>query len=302
MKIYFLSSQPCALSFNGVYFGITDRFERFAEIALSDKLFVEFTPQNSLPIRFFLTEDIRFHPPTGCDVYLLPDAIAIYAKDFPPADCTLKIIRQERFLDNLVTVFRQGRIHLSLETEKGFFIATLPPSFCECSLSFHNDLFFIQGKKMLAIYTKEGRQVFLEEIIEYTIEENMLNATLPLSDCLGRQKKCTYSLTADGCYQTQAILQQRIENNQTQEEIVSALVPYLFFENLLLRGDYAQFLCDDLQKDAEKFPAFLGEFQEIVLTKNENVLGLVYAKSSNLFQVVYYTVTMENGKITDVHR
>jgi hypothetical protein len=69
-----------------------------------------------------------------------------------------------------------------------------------------------------------------------------------------------------------------------------------------LRGDYAQFLCDDLQKDAEKFPAFLGEFQEIVLTNNENVLGLVYAKSSNLFQVVYYTVTMENGKITDVRR
>ena len=74
MKIYFLSSRPCALTLNDAYFGITDGFERFAEISLKDKLFVRFSPENAQPVSFFLTENIRFDPPTGCDIYLLKDA------------------------------------------------------------------------------------------------------------------------------------------------------------------------------------------------------------------------------------
>ena len=38
MKIYFLSSQPCALIIGGAYFGRTGDFERFAEISLQDNL------------------------------------------------------------------------------------------------------------------------------------------------------------------------------------------------------------------------------------------------------------------------
>jgi hypothetical protein len=54
MKVYFLSSQPCILTLNGAYFGTTDTFERFLELSPKDNLFVEFTPENGLPIRFFL--------------------------------------------------------------------------------------------------------------------------------------------------------------------------------------------------------------------------------------------------------
>ncbi len=302
MKIYFLSSQPCALRFNGVYFGITDHFERFAEVSLSDKLFVEFSPQNAQPISFFLTEEIRFTPPKGCAVYLLPNAIAIYAKDFTPTDYTLKIITQKRFLDNLITVFQQGPIHLSLETEKGFFISTLPPSFSSCNIDFHNDLFFIKAEKQLAIYTKTGKCVFLEEILDYSIEENTLNATLPLSDRLGRQAKCTYSLTDEGCYQTQFLLQQYRNQNQSDEKIAEALLPYVFFESVLLGANYKDFLCEELLKNADKIRSFLGDFKGVTLTQDAKTCGLIYQKGTDLYEITYYTVELEEGKISDVHR
>jgi hypothetical protein len=60
MKIYFLSSKPCILTVNGAFFGTVNGFERFAEVSLKDNLFLCFTPENALPVNFFLTENIRF--------------------------------------------------------------------------------------------------------------------------------------------------------------------------------------------------------------------------------------------------
>ena len=125
MKVYFLSSTPCALTLNGAYFGITDGFERFAEVALQDNIYAQFSPQNALPIGCFLNEQLRFAPPNGFDVYLLPDGLALYAREFPPNDFTLKTIAQKRENDTLVTLFQQGKVQLSIESEKGFFLCPL---------------------------------------------------------------------------------------------------------------------------------------------------------------------------------
>ena len=126
MRIYFLSSRPCALKVGGVFFGAVDSFERFAEINLSDRLFIEFIPENALPVSFFLTENIRFEPPQRCEVYLLRNAIAIYARDFPPSDFTLRPITQIADENCLATVFCQGGVHLSIQTDKNFFTSPLP--------------------------------------------------------------------------------------------------------------------------------------------------------------------------------
>ena len=300
MKIYFLSSQPCALCFNGLYFGVTDQFERYAEISLKDKLFVEFLPQNAQPIRFFLTEDVRFSPPVGCEVYLSSHFLVIYARDFLPIDNTLKIITQERFQDNLITIFQQGIIQVSMETEKGFFISALPPSFNACTITFQCDLFFIFNQKQLAIFTKTGKCVFLEEIIEYSIEENVLNATLPLSDSLKRYAKCSYALTEDGCFQTAFLLQQANEKTTAQEDIRNDLLAYAFFESIILQADYKEFLYEELQPNADKILSFLGKFERVLLADNANTCGLIYKKATDLFEIVYYTVEIKNGRIADI--
>ncbi len=296
MKIYFLSAQPCALTLNGVFFGLTDRFERSAEIALSDKIYVQFSPEGALPIGFFITEELPTTPPVGCEVYLVKEGLAIYAYDFPPADFTLKAIAQAREGDTLATLFLQGKLQLSIESPLGFFNATLPPSLVDCTLSFHGDFVLVKGAELLGIYSKRGERLFLERILEYELDADVLIATLPLSDSRNRIAKCRWQIAESGCTLTEFTLQQATDEKATPE----GLIAYAFFESVLLRGDYAAFLSDELKADAENIRAFLGDFLSVVLTEEETTCGLVRKKGERLFAVEYFSVEIEKGKIVDV--
>ncbi|MBQ8295022.1 MAG: hypothetical protein IJX87_01155 [Clostridia bacterium] len=306
MKLYFLSARPCALTLNGAYFGVTDTFERFAEISLKDNVYVQFIPEGRHPIGFFLTENIRFQPPVGCEVYLLKDGIALFARDFPPTDLSLKVITQQRFDDNLITVFQQGDIQLSLETQKGLFISTLPPAFSVCKVSFHNNFILLEGdgdaKKVLTVYALNGKCLLQEQILCYSYEENALNATLPLSDSLGRVADCSWELSQEACKQTKFLLRQPLshtdcDNTQT---ILDELIPFAFFESVLIGANFNDMLSDELQPDSDKIKAFLGDFCAVTITDNPSVCGLVKKLADRLYEVTYYTVTTKEGKITDV--
>lgn len=302
MKIYFLSSQPCMLSLNGVFFGVTDKFERFAEVCLSDRVFVKFTPEGALPIGFFITEELPSSPPVGCEVYLLKDGLAVYARDFPPADFTLRPVVQKRFDDTVVSVFWQGVLQMTLQTPTDFFTSTLPPSFSVCTLSKHADLFFIEGQNCLAVYTKKGKCVFMETVSDFSVQNDELNATLPLSDALGRVADCSWKLDENGCRQTKFNLRQThtAEGETAAEKIAEELLPYAFFESVLLGVNYAEHLSDALAPKADQLVDFLGDFKGVTLTNDPFTCGLVREKAPRLFEVAYYTVTVENGKIADI--
>lgn len=294
MKMYFLSCAPCELTLNGIFFGIVDNFERFADVNLSDKIFAKFTPQSALPVGLFLSDELLTNPPFFCEIYLLKDSVAVYIKEFPPLDDTLVPIVQKRFDENLVTVFRQGRIYLSLQTSEGFFLSTLPPAFSFCELSYHSGLFFIQTEKQLAVYTQNGKRVFLEEFIELQIGEGTLTATLPLSDSLNRVAECSWTLNKNGITQTKFTLRQSVERAENE------LLVYAFFESILIGAPYRYFLDEALLSQADKLISFLGPFVGVTLTDDPYTCGLVKPKSERVFEVVYFTVTMKNNKIFDI--
>ena len=302
MKIYFLSSQPCMLSLNGVFYGVTDTFERVAEIYLPDRVFIKFTPEGAHAIGFFLTEEILSTPPDGCEVYLLKDGLAVRACDFTPIDNTLRPICQNRFGDTVVSVFQQGRVQVTIQSPDGFFNSTLPPSFSTCTLSKHGGLFFIEGKNHLAAYTGGGKCVLLEEILSFSVTETELNATLPLSDALGRVADCTWRLDKSGCQRTHFSLRQACTlNGETDEEKVrDELLPYAFFENVLLGENYTKMLSDELVPNAERIKAFLGDFCGVTLTADPYTCGLIQEKAPRLYEVDYFTVKIEGGKIVDI--
>lgn len=287
---------PCALTLNGVYFGITDSFERFAEVCLSDKIYAEFSPEGGLPIGFFITEKLRETPPEGCEVYLLRDGIAVYARDFQKRDFSLRPIAQAREGNSLATVFWQGALQLTIESTKGFFNATLPPSFDPCTLSFHGDFLLIEGKNILALYSLTCKRLLLEHITAFSLTDNTLNATLPLSDRLGSSAKCVWELTEERCVLKEFTLLQAGVRNEPSDELLA----YAFFESLLIGGDFTAFLSDELIPDAENIRAFLGEFIAVTLTNEVKVCGLVRRKKEGLFEVDYFSVEIENGKIIDV--
>lgn len=299
MKIYFLSSQPCSLTLGGVYFGLVNGFERFIEISPKDNLFAQFTPEGALPVGFFVTENLRFSPPDFCEVYLLKDGVAVYVKEFPPADFTLKVIAQRRFSRALATVFKQGALQLSLETEKGVFLFPLDSAFAECEILEESGMFFVKGKGALAAFTAGGKRVFFEKILSCKIENGTLNATMPLSDSLKRIADGEWSITEDELFQTAFSIRQA-EENKSSEEVLKELLPYAFFESVLIGADVFEMLSEPLKERAEELKTFLGDFVSVVLTKEANVCGLVRKKSERLFEVSYYSVEIENGKITDI--
>lgn len=297
MKIYFLSSRPAVLTLNGLYFGVVDGFERFADVSLSDRIFAQFIPQDGQPVGFFLTEDLRFSPPPRAEVYLLKDGIAVYVNEYPPADLTLKPITQARFDEVCVSVYQQGELQISVQSPAGFFNATLPPCFSNCTLSMHAGLLFVEGGGALAVYTQCAERLFFEKAAAYRVEENRLYATLPLSDSLKRTAECVYTLSETECTRTQFTLRQQ---GADETALCEALLPYAFFESVLLGVDFSYLLAEELRPDAARIQGFLGDFLAIVPTSDPLVCGLVKRKAERLYEVAYYSVQIKNGKITDV--
>ncbi len=300
MKIYFLSSIPCALTLSGVFYGVTDSFERSVELSLSDNVYARFSPEGYAPLGFFITEEIVRTPPSGCQVYLLKDGVAVYAYDFTSLDTTLRPLLQKREGELLATVFSQGKTQLCLESPQGTFTATLPPSFTPTSICFHRNAVLLANETALAVYSHTCTPLLFEKILEYQPTEEGFTATLPLSDRLQRTAACEWRLEENKCLQTAFSLRQARLNDENPDEPPADLVAYAFLESVLLRGDYAAFLSDELQEEQRRILDFLGEFTAVVLTENTNECGLVRKRKTDLFFVDYIQVEVISGKIVDL--
>ena len=287
---------PAVLTLNELYFGVTDKFERFIDVSLKDNIFVRFTPQNALPVSFFLTEDIRFTAPKGVEVYLLRDGIALYARDFPPSDFSLRPLAQIRENNLLATLFFQGDLQLSLTTEKTAFVATLPPIFATASLSVHNGFVFVETKRSLAVYNERAECVFMEDILSYTKEKNGFTAILRLCDSLNRTAECSYILDGDTCARETYRLRQAISREQDKLK----LIPYAFFESVLIGANFEDFLSDELIVEKDKIARFLGDFSAVILTEDANTCGLLKKRGERIFEACYYTVILKDDKIVDI--
>ena len=288
----------------GVFFGLTDRFERYAEIALSDNIFVEFLPENALPVTFFLNENIRFSPPEHCEVYLLADGIAIFAAEFTPCDFSLKTLWQRRLGDTLLTIFTQGHLQLGVQTPQHSFSACLLPTFCDFDGQIHDEYILISGKthrgNHLLLFRETGEKLLDEEVLSYSLSGDVLHAELPLSERLGRTALCAWSLKKDAFEQTEFTLRTATKDENCHA-VNEDLIAYAFFESVLIGANYAEFLSDELAQNADKIVDFLGDFLSVILTDDPLTCGLLRKKAERLFDVSYYRIKLQNGKIIDVN-
>ena len=152
----------------------------------------------------------------------------------------------------------------------------------------------------------------MEKILDYQVQENTLNATLPLSDSLCRVAECSWTLHKNGCTQTKFLLRQTQSppyeredfSHKTEEEGAHVreydLLAYTFFESVLIGADFTPFLCEELQENKEELRSFLGEFVGVTLTPAPLVCGLIRKKADRLFEVQNYRIVVEKDKIVDV--
>ena len=294
MRIYFLSSIPCALYIGGAYLGTVSDFERFVTVELADALPVRFEPTGALPITCFLDEQLPFTPPERCEVYRLKDGLALYAKDFLPLDFTLRPIAQKREGDCLATVFSQGEIQLSVESVNGVFTSSLPSCFKQCEVDFKEGLILLSCEGTIALFNQRGEELLCERVLSYSVENGRLNAVLPLSDRYGRTARCVYELKEDSVRRVEYTLSQGREHGE------ESLLAYAFFESVRIGAPFEEFLSSELRQKANELTGFLGEFCYVLPTEEESVCALVYQKAPRLFETREFTVTVQEGKITDI--
>lgn len=298
MKLYFLSSQPCLLAVNGTYFGTTDEFPRSADVHLNDRFFAEFLPEHAHPIRFFITEDLTTVPPQGCEVYLTENGIAVYARDFAPTDDILRVFWQKEEGNLRATLFRQGHLYLSLQTPETFFNAYLPPTFADCNLHFLHGNVLLTTDEELILLRADGKQLLHEKILSFSVDGQELRAQISLCDHLGRFADCAWHIDSEGCARTAFNLLERTENGASSPS--NGLIAYAFLKSVFLGIHYEEFLCEALRPEAAHIRAFLGNFEGVVVTDNPLRCGLIRKQAERLFRLDYFSVTVTDGKITDL--
>ena len=122
---------------------------------------------------------------------------------------------------------------------------------------------------------------------------------MPLSDSRKRSAECEWALTEDGCFQTSFRIRQE-GTEERAEKLRDELLPYAFFESVLIGADFSEMLSDELKERAEHIKAFLGDFVSVTLTNEPQTCGLVRKKKERLFELHYFTAEVKEGKIVDI--
>lgn len=304
MRIYFLSARPAALKLNGIYVGIIDHFERHVEMDCGENVLAEIIPDgNDQPINFFINGNFLEDPPEFADVYRMDGEALIHIKTYAKKNAPIQTIAQTRFCGNLITLFSQGGLYLSCEG-KEFFYYELDENFRNAKFEEQTvggyPLLFLKGDGCILAVSEEGKRVFANPAARFECGEN-LTITVPFETCAQAEAECVFSY--DG-------REMKLEKSVTRERQTppDGVLHFAFFESVLTRGNFADYLCDGLKPHAEKLFSYFGEFTGVTVPTEKfyaehgriMAAGLVYPVKKNLFDVKYFAVETENQKISNV--
>ena len=296
---------PAILKLNGMYIGAIDGFERHIELDPKDRVFAEIIPDENLHgINFFLDEKFFQSPPAFCDLYLLEGDALVYVREYAVKDNKIEVLYQTRFGGNLVTVFAQGGLYLSVDGAE-YSLTPLPPSFRR----FTAETFTLAGREVLAIsngkhlivISESGRIIFKSAANTFEFSDT-LKITAEFETCTQASAECEYAFNGESL---SLISAHTIEKRPPEKEIVH----FAFFESVLTSADCEKYLDDSLKERAADLKGYLGEFIGVtvppekfyIVHGNINAAGLVYPKDKNLFEIKYFAVDFDGDKITNLY-
>ena len=305
MRIYFLSYKAAILKLNGLYVGGIDLFERHIEIDLSDSVLAEIVPgENLQPVNFFINEKLLINPPEFMDVYLMDGEALIYIREYGNKDAGLKVIAQTRFCGNLVTLFSQGGIYLSVENGE-YSLIPLPQGFAGAEFEEKTianlPVLEIRCGHALIILSDRGKRIFMNRVQKAEFGQT-LDIEAAFETCTAAKAVCSYSYDGESLT---LISSKTVETRPPERGILH----FAFFECVLTRGNFADYLDESLKDRAEALQNYLGEFVSVTVPTEkfyaehplEQSAGIVYPKGANLFEVKYFaTEISKDGKITNI--
>jgi hypothetical protein len=285
MRVYFLSSRPCALKINGEYLGETDGFERYVNLFPRERPFVEWIPRgDALPISFFLTEDILFAPPRGIALYHAQNFLVVYAKDFRfYAPLTLLAATPS------VTVFSQGIPQVLHRNE----VVTLSDPFSSCKISEYGNVVLLEGVGALCALFNAS-VVFNGEAEEWRFdpERQELTVTFPVRDFCGGRATCVW-VFAEG----RATL---LRAEKTKAEW-SAPVLCRFLQDLLLQRE-SGLLSAELASSLPRLKEYLGDYSAVFPAYSETTALVACPMRERVFSLKCFSAELAEGKISNIRR
>ncbi len=289
MRVCFLAEMPSILSINGAHLGQVDGFERSAELTPSDDLFCELSPFGDyLPVRFRFDENFLLSPPPQIRLYFTENAVAVYACGFLHADGAMRVLWQKRLDGALLTLFMQGKLQLSLETETGFHLIGLPDCLADSTAASRDDGFLLSSEGAFALISREGEILVLSEG-KVLSSEQTLKAEIPFRDCLGHTALCEWKA---GKLVSCAI--------RSAFPPTAATYALALCESALIGADCTSFLSPALEGKAGSLKEYLGDFCSVVMTDEPDRVGLVYERKERIFDVRYFRVEFTDGKISNL--
>ena len=256
MRVYFLSYIPAILKLNGMYIGTIDGFERHIELDKSDRIFAEIIPDNNLqPLNFFLDEKFFACPPEFCDLYGIEGDYLVYIREYAPKNCKIEVLYQNRFCGNLVTLFAQGGLYLSLEGTE-YVLEPLPPSFINFTAETHTlagrEVMAISNGRHLILINDRGKIIFRNAANSFFVSDT-LKITAEFETCTCAQGVCEYSYDGESLTLVSASVR---EMRPPEKEILH----FAFFESVLTGADCTKYLDESLKERAKDLKSYLGEF------------------------------------------
>ena len=287
MKVYFLSEQPSALTLNGIYLGMIDGFERSVELDPNDNIYAEIAPAGCHALRFCIDQDFLFAPPPHVKLYYSENGVAVYAFGFVHEDQSLKVLLEEQIGGAHFTVYRQGEVYLRYEHGRAH-IVPLDDRFAKSEIREITDGYLITGAGAFLLLGRNGKVLVRSEgeIIE---AGESLKAEIPFHDSMGH--------TVVSEWKKGELISSSIRAKRSPTEATYALA---LFESVNLGVDPSPYLHEKIRDKADSLKEFLGDYRSVVLTDSPQRVGLVYERKERVFDVRYFIVTLEDGKIANI--
>jgi hypothetical protein len=304
MRIYFLSERKAALKLNGIYLGLIDGFERHVEMDIKDGAFAEILPDDNLqPLNFLIDEKFLAEPPDFANVYLFEGDALIYIKKYADKCGALKVIKQQNFCGNTITLFWQGGLFISCEG-KSFEYREIDKAFANGVFEEKSvggfPLLFVRGDGCLLAISGQGKLVFMNAAKDYFASQT-LKITVSFATCTQAEAECEFAFDGN---QFTLIKSKTKELCPPDDDVLH----FAFFESVLTRGDFSKYLSEELKSKANDLFSFLGDFCEVTIPTEKfyaehgqmRAAGLVYPKGNNLYEVKYFAADVEDGKIVNI--
>ncbi len=309
MYYYFSSSFPAVIKIDGVYLGQINTAVKTFKSEDDAEHFVEVIELSSPSNVYAFILNAEFLRSSSAKVSITDLSGGYFIKFLVKTTTDFSVIAQEKFNNCVVTVFNENGVKLSVETPYDFYYENLDFNFESVKIFTVNifNAYFVAiefngNKKLLALYSLSEKicKSFFSEIDSYSFD-NGFYTTFHLSDIAKHKVEINWDYSDGNFKEWQKTV--TTSPNFNPETCPKEIVPYAFFEELLVGGDIKEYVGENILNNANKLKGYLGEYIGVCPPpefKSPNQVGLIYTSAKNVYYVKYFTCEMQGGKITNV--